>query len=96
MVDLIGVLGYVSAFLTTAAFVPQVVRVWRTRSTADISLVTFAALVTGITGWLVYGIIKEDPPIILANGATLVLAGIILFFKLRAKLSGAEQRHADG
>ncbi len=64
---------------------------WRTGSTADISLVTFAALVTGIAGWLVYGVLNEDLPIVLANGVTLVLAGIILFFKIRSKFLGEEQ-----
>ena len=93
--DPIDMLGYAAAFLTTAAFVPQVVRVWRTRSTEDISFLTFAALVTGIVGWLVYGVVREEPPIILANGATLVLAGTILVFKIRAKFFGAEGQAAE-
>jgi MtN3 and saliva related transmembrane protein len=61
--------GYVAAFCTTVAFVPQVLRVWRTRSTEDISLA--------------YGFGKGEVPIIVANGATLLLAGTILSFKLR-------------
>jgi MtN3 and saliva related transmembrane protein len=75
--------GYLAAFCTTAAFVPQVLRVWRTRSTRDISLRMFLVLVTGLCLWLVYGFWRGEAPIIAANGATLLLAGTILFFKLR-------------
>jgi MtN3 and saliva related transmembrane protein len=76
-------IGYAAAFCTTSAYVPQVLRVWRTRSTRDISLKMFLVLVTGLSLWLTYGLWKGELPIIVANGATLVLAGTILFFKLR-------------
>ncbi|KZB64623.1 hypothetical protein AUP42_00610 [Thalassospira lucentensis] len=77
------VLGLLAGSLTTIAFLPQVIRTWRTRSTADISLVMFLILCTGIALWLVYGLIRGDWPVIIANGFTLVLASTILFFKLR-------------
>jgi MtN3 and saliva related transmembrane protein len=62
--------GYAAAFCTTAAFVPQALRVWRTRSTHDISLRMFLVLVAGLCLWLVYGFGKGEAPIVLANGAT--------------------------
>ena len=77
------VIGLLAAVLTTLAFVPQVLKTWRSRSTHDISLGTFALLVVGITAWLVYGALIGDMPLILANGVTLVLAGTILFLKIR-------------
>lgn len=77
------VLGLLAGSLTTIAFLPQVIRTWRTRSTADISLVMFLILCTGIALWLVYGLIRGDWPVTIANGFTLVLASTILFFKLR-------------
>ncbi len=77
------VLGLVAGSLTTLAFLPQVVRTWRTRSTADISLVMFLVLCSGIALWLVYGLVRGDWPVIIANGLTLVLASTILFFKIR-------------
>lgn len=76
-------LGLAAAFCTTAAFVPQVVKTWKTRSTADISLGMFLVLVVGIALWLVYGVLIGDVPLIAANLVTLVLAGTILAFKLR-------------
>jgi MtN3 and saliva related transmembrane protein len=75
--------GYAAAICTTSAYIPQVVRVWRTRSTKDISLKMFLVLITGLALWLIYGLLKGEPPIIAANGITLMLAGTILFFKLK-------------
>ena len=75
--------GYAAALCTTGAYVPQVIRVWRTRSTGDISLKMFLVLVTGLGLWLTYGIWKGEIPIIAANAVTLMLASIILFFKLK-------------
>jgi MtN3 and saliva related transmembrane protein len=75
--------GYAAALCTTGAYVPQVLRVWRTRSTKDISLKTFAVLVTGLTLWLVYGFWRGEIPLIAANSVTLMLASTILYFKLR-------------
>ena len=77
--------GYAAAICTTGAYVPQVLRVWRTRSTHDISLKMFLVLVTGLALWLTFGILRGEWPIILANGITLVLAGTILFFKLQER-----------
>jgi MtN3 and saliva related transmembrane protein len=75
--------GYAAALCTTGAYIPQVVRVWRTRSTHDISLKMFLVLVTGLALWLTYGIWRGEVPIIIANGVTLLLASIILFFKVK-------------
>ena len=83
--DSITSIGLAAATLTTAAFVPQVVRAWRTRSTNDISLPMFLILALGITLWLIYGALIRDLPLIAANLATLVLVLAILFLKLRYK-----------
>ena len=81
--SLLDYTGYAAAVCTTGAYIPQVLRVWRTRSTQDISLKMFLVLVTGLTLWLIYGLRKGEIPIIAANGITLMLAGTILFFKIR-------------
>ncbi|CCQ72118.1 SemiSWEET transporter [Magnetospira sp. QH-2] len=83
MTDPVSLVGFAAAACTTLAFLPQVIKTWRTRSTEDISLIMFLVLCTGIGLWLIYGLLTGDHPLILANGVTLVLAGIILFFKLR-------------
>lgn len=79
------ILGFVAGVLTTAAFVPQVVKTWRTRSTHDISLGMFSLFSIGLVLWLGYGFLIDSAPIIVTNLVTLVLALTILFFKLRYK-----------
>jgi MtN3 and saliva related transmembrane protein len=76
-------IGIAAAILTTTAFAPQAIKVWRTRSTRDVSLAMFLLMVTGIVLWLVYGLLIGDLPLIAANAVTLVLAGAILVAKIR-------------
>jgi len=77
------IVGLVAGFLTTVAFVPQVHKIWTTRSAKDVSLPAFAAFCLGLAGWLAFGILKNDLPIILWNAVTLVLAMAILVMKAR-------------
>jgi MtN3 and saliva related transmembrane protein len=79
----IVLVGSVAAALTTLAFVPQVVRVWRLRDARDISLPTFVLFSVGVFVWLVYGLLLVSWPIILANAFTLVLALAILALKVK-------------
>ncbi len=78
-------LGLAAGTLTTLAFVPQVIKVWRTRSARDISLPTFAALAVGIVLWLAYGLLIGDLPLVAANGVTLGLVAAVLWGKLKFK-----------
>lgn len=77
------IIGYVAAFCTTAAFIPQVWQVWKTRSAKDISLGMYVVFVTGIAFWLLYGLMIGAWPIIIANLVTFILAGGVLVMKLR-------------
>jgi MtN3 and saliva related transmembrane protein len=79
----ISIVGSVAAIGSTSAYLPQAIRTWRTRSTTDISLAMFSLMVFSTALWLVYGIALHNWPIIGANGTTLLLSAIILFFKLR-------------
>ena len=78
-------IGFFAAFCTTIAFLPQAVKVWKTKSTKDISLYMFVIFTIGVLSWLVYGIIISDLPIILANAVTLILSLFILILKLKYK-----------
>ena len=75
--------GLTAGFLTTAAFLPQVWKIWKAKSAKDVSLPTFIAFTAGVGLWLAYGILKHEPAIILWNAATLVLSAAILAMKLR-------------
>ena len=80
---LITLIGICAGTLTTLAFLPQALRAWKTRSTADVSLVMFLAMCAGIVLWLIYGLLLSDLPLIIANGVTLGLALAVLAAKLR-------------
>jgi MtN3 and saliva related transmembrane protein len=79
----IKLLGFAAATCTTVAYAPQFVKVWRTRSTDDISLGMFLVMVLGLALWLLYGLLSGDGPLIASNAVTLVFAGAILFMKLK-------------
>lgn len=81
--DLLSLLGFVAGTLTTAAFVPQVVKVWRSKSTHDISLWMWLILCVGIALWIVYGVLVRSAPVVAANVVTLALAAAVLACKLR-------------
>lgn len=81
--DATTILGFIAGFLTTVAFIPQVVKIWKTRSAKDVSLPTFAAFSVGVGLWLAYGFMKQEPPMILWNGVTLLLAMAILGMKIK-------------
>jgi MtN3 and saliva related transmembrane protein len=81
--QIISYIGYAAATLTTLSFVPQAVKIIRTRDTDGISVEMYAAFTLGIFLWLTYGILKGDVPIIAANSVTLALASVILFLTIR-------------
>ncbi len=83
--DLITILGLVAGTLTTLAFLPQLLKIWQTKSAKDISLNTLIIFNIGIFLWLIYGIYLNDLPIILANLFTLIFNMIIVWLKIRYK-----------
>ena len=81
--ELTMLFGYLAATLTTVSFVPQVVQIWRSKHTKDISLGMYSIFTIGIAVWLVYGILLGSHPIIIANCVTLILAGSVLAMNLK-------------
>jgi MtN3 and saliva related transmembrane protein len=79
----IMLLGLLAGTLTTASFIPQVIKTWRTRSASDLSTEMFSVFCGGVTLWLIYGVAVRDVPIVVANAITLILAGAILVMKLK-------------
>ncbi|MGE0801785.1 MAG: SemiSWEET transporter [Lautropia sp.] len=79
--DATELLGLVAGTATTIAFVPQVCRIWRTRSARDISAPMYLVFTTGVALWLWYGIVIASLPVIVANAVTLVLALAVLMMK---------------
>ena len=77
------ILGLVAGLFTTIAFVPQVIKTWKSKQAKDISLAMFSLFSTGVAMWIGYGFIIGSLPVILANAVTLALALTILILKLR-------------
>lgn len=80
---LFEVVGLIAGCLTTLAYLPQVIQVWRTRSARDISLGMFLMMVSGIALWLLYGLMIGSVALIAANSVTLVLTLLVLLGKLK-------------
>jgi MtN3 and saliva related transmembrane protein len=83
----IQVIGYAAALLTASAFLPQVVKSWRTRSVADLSAVMLASQGAGVTLWVLYGISIRSLPIVVSNILTLTLVLLLALFKIRFRLT---------
>ncbi|BAZ28759.1 hypothetical protein NIES4074_11930 [Cylindrospermum sp. NIES-4074] len=81
--NFITLLGLFAAILTTISFLPQMLKIWRSKSAKDVSLIMLITFMSGLFLWLIYGIILGAWPIILANGVTLGFNFIILWLKIR-------------
>jgi MtN3 and saliva related transmembrane protein len=77
-------IGAIAALCTTVAFVPQVIKSWRTRDLSGISLPMYTIFTLGVILWLVYGLLIGDWPVIIANAITALLAGVVLLLKLKS------------
>jgi MtN3 and saliva related transmembrane protein len=80
---LIDTIGLVAGLLTTSAFIPQVLKIYRTKSGKDISARMFSLFSAGIVLWLIYGILLQSLPLILSNVVTLALSLTIIALKFR-------------
>ncbi len=79
----LDILGLVATCFTTSSFVPQVWRTWKTRDVSGISLPTYVIITIGLALWLVYGWLRGDLPLMVANAVMVVLTGAITVMKLR-------------
>jgi MtN3 and saliva related transmembrane protein len=80
--DFHNFIGYAAAILTTVAFVPQALKSWQTRDLSGVSLPIYSLFTVGMVMWLVYGVMLDSWPIIIANAITIVLASMVLALKV--------------
>lgn len=81
--DWVERLGFLAATCTTAAFVPQLIRIVQLKSSREISLPTFLLFSAGVALWFIYGLYTGSRPVIASNLVTLVLSLSILYFKFK-------------
>ena len=79
------IIGILAGICTTAAVIPQILKAWKTKKVEDVSPAMYAVLLLGITLWVVYGVLRNDWPIIATNGLSLSLNAIMLFLMVRYK-----------
>jgi len=79
------IIGIVAGILCTLSFLPQVVKILKTKRTKDLSLTAFSALSLGVFLWLIYGILIKEFPVIAANAVTFVLSSSIVVMKIKYK-----------
>jgi MtN3 and saliva related transmembrane protein len=78
----IDIFGYFAAMLTTAAFLPQLIKTLKTKKADDVSLTTLIMFITGVLSWIIYGYEISSTPILIANLITLILNLLILISKI--------------
>ncbi|MEY4892067.1 MAG: hypothetical protein RIQ34_679 [Bacteroidota bacterium] len=79
----VDVLGYVAGLITAFTFLPQVLKTWKTKSAKDVSLAMFVIALTNQILWLAFGILREDPVIIITNAVMLLMTGLMISLKLK-------------
>ncbi len=82
-IDYIEVIGLIAAFLTTAAFLPQVYKTWKTKDVSSLSLPMLSIFFGGVVMWLIYGFLINSLAIILANAVTIISSFLLVYFKLK-------------
>lgn len=83
--DYVKILGLTAGTISSIAFLPQVIHVWKTRSVKDLSLNMLGLLILSVSMWLAYGILVKDVAIIYTNSMVLAMCLILLFFKFKFK-----------
>jgi MtN3 and saliva related transmembrane protein len=83
--DYIKILGLAAGTISSITFLPQVIRIWKTKSAKDLSLNMLGLLILGVGMWLAYGLLVKDVAIIYTNSMVLTMSLIMLYFKFRFK-----------
>lgn len=89
-------IGFLAASLTTTSFIPQALKVIRTKHTKDLSLTMYVMFVSGVFCWGIYGLFLGKYPIIAANIVTLIFSGTILVYKVKEVRQNKLSRHKKG
>jgi MtN3 and saliva related transmembrane protein len=83
--------GFIAGLLTTICFIPQAIAALRAPDTKSISLIMYIVFSVGVSCWLIYGILLNSPPVIIANSITLPIALIILAKKIHNLKTGKDK-----
>ncbi|HRE62786.1 MAG TPA: SemiSWEET family transporter [Ferruginibacter sp.] len=79
------IVGYVGGVMSSISFLPQVIKIWKTKSAKDLSMLTLIFLTCNITLWLTYGILIGSTPLWLTNAIVLSMVVCMIYFKIKFK-----------
>lgn len=77
------VVGISAGILTASSLIPQIVKTIKEKKAKDISIIMLLVLMTGVALWVVYGIMREDFPIIVTNSFSLLMNFVTLFLRFK-------------
>lgn len=77
------ILGFIAACLTTASFLPQVYKTWKTKDVSGISLLMFSMFFVGVCLWIIYGVYKDSLSLIIGNGVAVITSLMMVYFKIK-------------
>lgn len=83
----VELIGFAAAFLTTIAFIPQVIQVWKSKSVEGLSLTTYIIFIIGVFLWFLYGLSIGSLSMIIANFITVLLSSVIIYFIIKSKIN---------
>ena len=83
--NLAEILGLAAGTITSITFLPQVIRIWKTKSVKDISMLMMLLLIAGTVCWLTYGLLMKDTAIIYTNVMVLAMSLVMFYFKIKYK-----------
>jgi MtN3 and saliva related transmembrane protein len=89
---LVNTIGFIAAFLTTIAFIPQAYHSWKTRDLTGISLPMYTLFTLGVALWFIYGLSIHSLPVVFANAITLIFSGFVLILKLIQNQKNTENK----
>ena len=85
MMDIKNIVGIAGSIFSSVSFLPQVIKLWKTRSAKDLSMMTLLFLILNVSTWLTYGVLIHDLPIIITNIIVLSMVLLMVYFKLTFK-----------
>lgn len=72
------IIGFTAGILTSISMIPQLIKVLWKKQVADLSWLMICVLLAGVSLWVYYGILKNEWPIILSNGLSVIINLILL------------------
>lgn len=78
-------IGTAGGIVSSVTFLPQVIKIWQTKSAKDLSMMTLFFLILNVSLWLTYGLLKTDFPLIITNSIVLTMILIMVYFKIKFK-----------